>query len=102
MNLPKDKLNKAMQITQEFGPRRSIPRDVRLRESYPDINESLISDLLQFCDNVEQKALEFAEVVQRGDLSMEIAKRELSKAFPLLDADCIKTAMDQALYFVAK
>ena len=91
-----------MQITQEFGPQRSIPRNVRLKEYYPDINESLISDLLQYCDNVEQKALEFAEAIQRGDVSNEMAKRELSKIFPLLDADCIKTAIDQAIYFLAK
>ena len=87
---------------QEFGPRRSIPVDVRWRERFPGASAEELQAWATRCKLIEAAAWDLAEGVIAGRLRENAAKAELGHKFPELDPDRIGKTIAQALYFASK
>lgn len=91
-------LNMAMEVTNELGPRLSIPRMDRLREAFAGIPDAMATELLAYCDSITSAACQLAEEVRADRLGMPAATAELSRRFPGLDVLTLMKTMEMAMF----
>ncbi len=95
-------LNEAFGIFQEFGPKRAIPRDVRLRACFPSLSDDQILDLIAQFEGIESFAYDVAEQVRDKLIEQSEGVSRLASQFPILNDERLSRTFSQAMYFSMK
>jgi len=102
MTLFDDRFNHALEIFQEFGPRRRIPVQERWREAFP---EAAARDLVEWeraFREIEAFAYDLAVQIRDQGLSEDAAQRRIAEQFPRLSRERVVRTLSQAHYFAMK
>jgi hypothetical protein len=97
-----DKLNAALEIVQEFGSRRAISPEDRIKVLYPEFTEDEISSLVGRCRLIEKSAYDLAMQYLSGKLREQEANAKLSEIYPELSPELSAQTLSQAVYFASK
>jgi hypothetical protein len=97
--LTDDQFNKALEIFQEFGPRRRIPVHERWAEVFRTATVEDFQEWQSACRDIEAFALRVALQVRDNLLDKDSAIRQISEQFPRLSRDRVGHAYSQAIYF---
>jgi hypothetical protein len=99
MKISDDQFNKALEIFQEFGPRRRIPVHRRWAEVFPTATDEDFQEWQSRCRDIEAFALRVALQVRDKHLDKDSAIRQISEQFPSLSRDRVGHTYSQAMYF---
>jgi hypothetical protein len=99
MKISDDQFNEALEIFQEFGPRRGIPILQRWSEIFPSATSEDFQEWQSRCREVEAFALRIALLVRDNRLDKDSAIRQISERFPSLSRDRVGHTYSQAMYF---
>jgi len=99
MKLTDDQFNNALEIFQEFGPRRRIPVHERWSEVFRTATVEDFQEWESACREIEAFALGVALQVRDRVLEKDTAIRQLSERFPRLSRDRVGHTYSQAMYF---
>jgi ribosomal 50S subunit-associated protein YjgA (DUF615 family) len=99
MNLTDDQFNKALEIFQEFGPRRRIPVQKRWSEVFRTATIEDFEEWQLVFRDIEAFALKAALQVRDRLLDGDSAIRQISERFPRLSRDRVSHTYSQAVYF---
>ena len=102
MSIDASLFNQAMRVFQEFGPKRQVPRDERLKQEFPQLTEADIRDLVRQFRRIEADAYAVAERVRDGRLAEQKGPAKVKAAHPLLSEEMAAITFTQAMYFVHK
>jgi hypothetical protein len=95
-------LNRALEIFQEFGPRRAIPVEGRWAEAFPKSGAEDHKEWKRLFEEIESFAYDLAEQVRDHRLDRDEAKRQIAERFPRLSSDRVGHTYSQAMYFSSK
>jgi hypothetical protein len=99
MNLTDDQFNKALEIFQEFGPRRRIPVQKRWAEVFSTATVEDFEEWQLVFRDIEAFALKAALQVRDRLLDGDSAIRQIAERFPRLSRDRVSHTYSQAVYF---
>ena len=99
MELNDDQFNNALEIFQEFGPRRRIPVQERWAEVFRDATIEDFQRWRSVCREIESFALGVAVQVRDSLLDKDTAIRQIGERFPRLSRDRVGHTYSQAMYF---
>jgi hypothetical protein len=96
--LTNEQFNRALEIYQEFGPRRRIPIHQRWQEAFPQAAPDEMKDWERAFRDIEKFAHSVAEQVRDHGLDERAAAEQISEQFPRLTPDRVATTYNQARY----
>lgn len=102
MKLTDEQLNQALEIFQEFGPRRRLPVHERWAEIFRDAKAADFREWDAACREIEEFAYGVAEQVRDHRLDKDTAMQRISERFPRLSRDRVGHTYSQAMYFSLK
>jgi len=102
MTLTDKQFNAALEMFQEFGPRRRIPVQERWAEAFPDATAEDFGAWQVACREIEDYAYGVAEQVRDERLDEHTAVRQISERFPRLSRERVEHTFSQAMYFSIK
>jgi hypothetical protein len=82
MDITNNQFDRAFAEFQEFGPRRGIRVEDRWREILFDVNWVDFPALRARCEEIESFAFGLAEQVRDGQMTDEVARRQLAQTYP--------------------
>jgi hypothetical protein len=91
--------SEAYLIYSEWGPSSRIPRDERLAEQFPDLDEAMRTAWMAEFDQVEREIWRFAESGGPRLHSLDAFKRRMTTAFPFMNDDALGRAWSLATYY---
>jgi hypothetical protein len=95
-----DKKNRAFQIYKEWGPKLRIPRDQRLAEKFPRIDESTRTSWLNEFKIVDEKIWEFAENIKSKPQTKESFAIAFKGQFPWINNNSIRECFGRMGYYI--
>jgi hypothetical protein len=99
MTLTDHQFNNALEIFQDFGPRRRIPVHERWAEVFRAATSEDFQAWQAACRDIEAFALRVALQVRDNLLDTDSAMRQISEQFPHLSRDRVGHTYSQAIYF---
>ena len=86
-------------VYSEWGPQRSIPRDQRLAQEFPEIPADLLAAWNEEFDKIEHEIWEFAEQGGPKTFSYADFKKRMRKTFPFLNEEALSRAWTLCGYY---
>ncbi len=102
MNFTTEQLEKATDVTLEFGPRRSLSRERRLLEIEPNIQTDVMHEMFGLIDRIQEAARLLGEAVVYENMGSAVAEHALAEQFPTFKRSTIRRIVNQACYFASK
>jgi len=99
MTLFDDRFNHALEIFQEFGPRRRIPVQERWREAFPEAAARDFVEWERAFREIEAFAYDLAVQVRDQGLGESAAVRRIAEQFPRMSRERVMKTFSQARYF---
>jgi len=91
--------NVAYLVYSEWGSQRSIPRDQRLSQEFPEIPQSILSDWMEEFRKIEHEIWKIAEQGGPKTFSYADFKNRLHKTFPFMDEEAMSRAWTLCGYY---
>jgi len=102
MEITDDQFDRAFAEFQEFGPRRGIRVEDRWREVLFDVEWRDFPALRARCEEIESFAVGLADQVRDGQMTDDVARRQLAQTYPFLTPARLARTWSQAMYFSMK
>ena len=102
MRLSDAEFNKALEIFQEFGPRRCVPVRERWTEAFPNATREDFAEWEALCREIEHFAYGLAEQVLDSRLEQGCAIRQIGEKFPRSSRDRVAHTYSQPMYLAMK
>jgi hypothetical protein len=92
MPLNDDILDSSYALCEEFGPTRRIPREVRLKDKFPELSGNELQEVLGHVDQVSKTVWSIAERGGGRKLKRQQIIEELQRQHPFLRHEGLTTA----------
>lgn len=102
MKLNEQQLDQALEIFQDFGPRRAIPLHGRWAKVFPEATEADMKEWQVYCREIENFAFLLAEQVYDKRIDQSAVKVKVSERFPQLTPARVGQTVSQAMYFAMR